>query len=104
MRRGSALACGSADSVHLHQVIANQIQQLTMARLEPVLRSVLMKLHFADAHLQPLPSGGLVTAKMSSVQLCQVDQRVRCGDGLILSCIMLTIAATTPLRCRRVMV
>ena len=42
------------------QVMANQRQQLAVARLEPVLRSVLLKLQYADAHLQPLPTGGLL--------------------------------------------
>ena len=51
--------CLSYACLHVSdQAVANQLQQLTVARLEPVLRSVLLKLQFADAHLQPLPSGG----------------------------------------------
>ena len=53
-------------SLLCHQVVRQQLQQLTVARLELALRSVLLKLQFADAHLQPLPSGAVLLQYPSS--------------------------------------
>jgi len=39
------------------QIHLANLQQLALARLEPVLRGVLLKLQYADACLQPLPPG-----------------------------------------------